>query len=99
MPMKVVGADIVAARMKKVVEGNIWQYIDKINKQLLTNNIREDGSIDVVANFIVDPEIMSKLEEKYRSVGWGRFDVRYTEPEDGYSGKTIVTMAPANPTS
>ena len=91
---KVFGPEIIAERMELVKEGNIWQFVKKINKQLAENNIREDGSIDVIANFIMPENLLTKLEELYREAGWKGFDVRFTDPVDGYSGKTIVTLTP-----
>ena len=91
---KVLGPEIIQQRLNIISENNIWTYINKINKQLNTNNIREDGSIDVTANFIVDPDILEKLESMYIEAGWDRMDISYTDSIDGYSAKTIIRVYP-----
>ena len=94
---KILGPEIVQRRLQMVTENNVWNYVDKINKQLAVNNIREDGSIDIVANFIMDDELFAKLKSMYLSAGWDRFEVSYTDPVDGYSGKTVVRVYPYPP--
>jgi len=94
---KVIGPEIVQNRINMVTNKNVWQYIKMINRQLTNNNIREDGSIDVTANFIVDPDLLITLEDMYREQGWDRFEVAHTEPADGYSGKTIIRVYPYPP--
>ncbi|HHA19637.1 MAG TPA: hypothetical protein ENK70_08030, partial [Methylophaga sp.] len=77
---KIIGPEIVQSRIKMVTDKNIWQYVKMVNRQLTNNNIREDGSIDVTANFIVDPDLVLRLESMYSEAGWDRFEVTHTEP-------------------
>jgi len=91
---KVIGPEIVSARLAKISEGNVWFFVRKINKKLEENPIRSDGSIEITADFVMADELYYRLRKMYIDAGWSNIERTNTEPVDGYPGKTIVRFYP-----
>lgn len=91
---RVLGPEIVAERLSRITEQNVWFFVKEVNKQLITNPIRKDGSIDIIAYFKFEGEFLTKLIDIYLNAGWDRATIKYIAETDGYPEHTIVTLYP-----
>ena len=89
---KVIEPTIIEQRKEKRSTENVWNYVTEINKQLTNNMIMVDNSIIVIANFVVDDNIMSQIVDLYESVGWEISSVTFTQPTDNDPGETAITF-------
>lgn len=90
MTRQLIGPEIVHKRMEKIIEGNLWFFIKKINKLLENTPIRTDGSIEITADFIMSDELYYRLRKMYIECGWADIVRTTINPYDGYPGKTKV---------
>jgi len=89
---KVIEPTIIEQRKEKRSTENVWNYVTEINKQLTNNLIYVDNSIIVIANFVVDDNIMSQIVDLYESVGWEISSVTFTQQSDNDPGETAITF-------
>jgi hypothetical protein len=94
MNRKILSPKIIEDRLNQASKENIWFFIKKINNQLVNNPIKLDKSIDVIADYWVDESFIHRLIDLYKAEGWERIEYRFTEPENGFQGKTIVSFYP-----